>query len=152
VDRELIPQLAATKHRERIEASLTNQSAFVLVDDLDQGLAIVDEWAAEHLEVITRDARKMADRVRNAGAIFVGAHSPVSLGDYLAGSNHVLPTGGTSRHSGGLSVQSFLRGIHVIEYDEHALAASAEHIDALGGAEDLVAHVNAVRVRVPRDT
>jgi histidinol dehydrogenase len=152
VDRELIPQLAATKHRERIEASLTNQSAFVLVDDLDQGLAIVDEWAAEHLEVITRDARKVADRVRNAGAIFVGAHSPVSLGDYLAGSNHVLPTGGTSRHSGGLSVQSFLRGIHVIEYDENALAASAEHIDALGGAEDLVAHVNAVRVRIPRDT
>ncbi len=152
VDRELVPQIAATKHRERIEASLTNQSAFVLVDDLDQGLAIVDEWAAEHLEVITRDARKMADRVRNAGAVFVGAHSPVSLGDYLAGSNHVLPTGGTSRHSGGLSVQSFLRGIHVIEYDETALAASAEHIDALGGAEDLVAHVNAVRVRVPRDT
>jgi histidinol dehydrogenase len=152
VDRELAPQVAATKHRERVEAALAKQSAFVLVEDLEQGLEIVDEWAAEHLEVVTRDARSWAGRVRNAGAIFVGAYSPVSLGDYLAGSNHVLPTGGTSRHSGGLSVQSFLRGVHVVDYDRAALAASAEHIDALGGAEDLVAHVNAVRVRVPRDT
>ena len=74
----------------------------------------------------------------------------MSLGDYLAGSNHVLPTGGTSRHTGGLSVQSFLRGVHVVEYDRDALAASAGYIDALGGAEDLVAHVAAVRVRIPR--
>ena len=123
-----------------------------LVDDLEQGLAVVDEWAAEHLEVITADARARADRVRNAGAIFVGPYARrCRLGDYLAGSNHVLPTGGTARHTGGLSVQSFLRGIHVIEYDRAALAASAPHIDALGGAEDLAAHVDAVRVRVPRD-
>ena len=87
----------------------------------------------------------------NAGAIFVGPYSPVSLGDYLAGSNHVLPTGGTARHTGGLSVQSFLRGIHVIDYDREALATSAPHIDALGAAEDLQAHVAAVRVRIPRD-
>ena len=85
-----------------------------------------------------------------AGAIFVGPYSPVSLGDYLAGSNHVLPTGGTARHTGGLSVQSFLHGVHVVEYDEGALAGAAAHIDALGGAEDLPAHVAAVRVRVPR--
>ena len=150
VDRELAPLLASTKHRERVETALRRQSAFVLVEDLEQGLEIVDEWAAEHLEVLTRDARKWADRVRNAGAVFVGAFSPVSLGDYLAGSNHVLPTGGTSRHSGGLSVQSFMRGVHIVEYDEQALAASADHIEALGGAEDLVAHVNAVRLRVPR--
>jgi histidinol dehydrogenase len=101
--------------------------------------------------VVTRDARSVADRVTNAGAVFVGPYAPVSLGDYLAGSNHVLPTGGTARHSGGLSVQSFLRGVHVVEYDEPALAATAPHIDALGGAEDLVAHVAAVRVRVPRE-
>jgi histidinol dehydrogenase len=115
-------------------------------------LEVVDEWAAEHLEVITTDARKWADRVNNAGAIFVGAYSPVSLGDYLAGSNHVLPTGGSSRHAGGLSVQTFLRGIHVVDYDKNALAGSAAHIDALGGAEDLAAHVAAVRTRIPGES
>jgi len=151
VDAELDRLIPLTKHRERVESALANQSAFALVDDIDQGIEVVDEWAAEHLEVITRDARAHADRVRNAGAIFVGPFAPVSLGDYLAGSNHVLPTGGTARHSGGLSVQSFLRGVHVVEYDRSALAGSAPHIDALGGAEDLVAHVAAVRSRVPAD-
>jgi histidinol dehydrogenase len=152
VDAELAVQVPLTRHRERVETALSKQSAYCLVDDLEQGLTVVDEWAAEHLEVVTADARAWADRVHNAGAVFVGPYTPVSLGDYLAGSNHVLPTGGTARHSGGLSVQSFLRGIHVIEYDRAALAASAPHIDALGGAEDLQAHVDAVRVRVPRDT
>jgi histidinol dehydrogenase len=150
VEAELAAQVASTKHRERVAAALTQQSAAVLVDDLDQGLAVVDEWAAEHLEVITRDARERAARVRNAGAIFVGPYAPVSLGDYLAGSNHVLPTGGTARHTAGLSVQSFLRGIHVVDYTRAALAEVAPHIDALGAAEDLVAHVAAVRARVPR--
>jgi histidinol dehydrogenase len=151
VDHQVAEQLITTRHRERVETALTKQSAYALVDDLDQGLEIVDEWAAEHLEVITADASERARRVRNAGAVFVGPWSPVSLGDYLAGSNHVLPTGGTARHSGGLSVQTFLRGIHVVEYDREALAATAPHIDALGGAEDLDAHVAAVRVRIPRD-
>ena len=151
VDAELATQVAATKHRERVETALTNQSAHVLVDDLEQGLDVVDTWAAEHLEVICRDARAWAERVTNAGAIFVGPYSPVSLGDYLAGSNHVLPTAGTARHTGGLSVQSFLRGIHVVEYDRDALATAAPHVDAIGGAEDLVAHVAAVRTRVPAE-
>ena len=111
------------------------------------GLRVVDAYAAEHLEIQTRDARAVAERVRNAGAIFVGAWSPVSLGDYCAGSNHVLPTGGCARHSSGLSVQSFLRGIHVVEYDQQALAEVAGHIDALAGAEDLPAHAAAVRIR-----
>jgi len=150
VDVELGKQLPDTRHRERVETALANQSACVLVDDLEAGLRVVDEWAAEHLEVITEGASAVAARVSNAGAIFVGPFSPVSLGDYLAGSNHVLPTGGTARHSGGLSVQSFLRGTHVIEYDRAALAEAAPYIDALGGAEDLGAHVDAVRRRVPR--
>jgi histidinol dehydrogenase len=150
VDVELGTQVPATRHHERVATALANQSAMVLVDDLDQGLRVVDEWAAEHLEIITRDAADRAARVRNAGAVFVGPYAPVSLGDYLAGSNHVLPTGGTARHTGGLSVGSFLRGIHVVEYDRAALAAVAPHIDALGGAEDLAAHVDAVRTRVPR--
>lgn len=149
VDRELDKAVATTRHRERVEQALTGQSAYVLVDDLEQGLGVVDEWAAEHLEVVTRDARRWADRVTNAGAVFVGPYSPVSLGDYLAGSNHVLPTAGTARHTGGLSVQSFLRCVHVVEYDRDALAAVAPHVDALGGAEDLAAHVDAVRARIP---
>jgi histidinol dehydrogenase len=151
VDREVADQLTRTRHVDRVRTALSKQSAFVLVDDLEQGLEIVDEWAAEHLEVMTADAAAVAARVRTAGAVFVGAYSPVSLGDYLAGSNHVLPTGGTARHTGGLSVHSFLRGIHVIEYDREALATSAPHIDALGAAEDLQAHVAAVRIRIPRD-
>src|SRR5206468_2355834 len=134
---ELLPgRVASARHAGRIEKALTGQSATVLVDDVEQGLAVVDAWAAEHLEVVTRDAASVAARVRNAGAIFVGPFSPVSLGDYLAGSNHVLPTGGTARHTSGLSVMSFLRMTHVVTYDRAALAASATHIDALGGAED----------------
>jgi histidinol-phosphate aminotransferase len=110
----------------------------------------VDAYGAEHLEVVTRDAASVARRVRNAGCVFAGAHSPVSLGDYLAGSNHVLPTGGTCRHTAGLSVQTFLRGISLVEYDEEALVAAAPHIVALAHAEDLPAHANAVTVRTER--
>jgi histidinol dehydrogenase len=149
---ELVPgQVAATKHSDRITTALGgSQSGVVLVDDLEAGLAVVDAYAAEHLEIQTRDAREVAMRVRNAGAIFVGPWAPVSLGDYCAGSNHVLPTGGCARHSSGLSVQSFLRGIHLIDYDEQALAEVAGHIDALAGAEDLPAHAAAVRARQRR--
>jgi len=148
----LVPgQVTATKHSDRITTALDGtQSGIVLVDDLDAGLRVVDAYAAEHLEIQTRDPREVAARVRNAGAIFVGPWSPVSLGDYCAGSNHVLPTGGCARFSSGLSVQSFLRGIHVVEYDQQALAEVAGHIDALAGAEDLPAHAAAVRIRQSR--
>ncbi|MFM8351675.1 MAG: histidinol dehydrogenase, partial [Actinomycetales bacterium] len=129
------------KHAERIQQALGGaQSAIVIVDDLDQGLEVINGYAAEHLQIQTRDARSLAMRVRNAGAIFVGPHSPVSLGDYCAGSNHVLPTAGSARHSSGLSVQSFLRGVQVIEYDAPALADVAPHVLALSQAEDLPAH------------
>jgi histidinol dehydrogenase len=148
VDAALRPRVAAATHSRRISAALSGQSAAVLVDDLEQGLRVVDEWAAEHLEVITRDAATVAGRVRNAGAIFIGPWSPVSLGDYLAGSNHVLPTGGTARHTAGLSVSTFLRGIHVVDYSRDALAAVAPHITALGLAENLPAHVEAVQTRL----
>jgi histidinol dehydrogenase len=148
VDVALAKRVSETRHRERVETALAGQSAAVLVDDIDAGIGVVDVWGAEHLEVITRDASVDAARIRNAGAIFVGAWSPVSLGDYLAGSNHVLPTGGTARHTSGLSVQSFLRGIHVINYTRDALAAVGDHIAALGGAEDLAAHVEAVATRL----
>ncbi|NYI07129.1 histidinol dehydrogenase [Allostreptomyces psammosilenae] len=148
VEAELGPQVAATKHRERITEALTSrQSGIVLVDDLDRGLEVVNAYGAEHLEIQTRDAAAVAARVRNAGAIFVGPHAPVSLGDYAAGSNHVLPTGGCACHSSGLSVQTFLRGIHVVEYDERALAEVAGHVVTLAEAEDLPAHGAAVKAR-----
>jgi histidinol dehydrogenase len=150
---ELARQVAATKHVERVSTALSGrQSGIVLVDDLDAGLVVVDAYAAEHLEIQTRDARSLAAAVRNAGAVFVGAFAPVSLGDYCAGSNHVLPTGGCARHSGGLSVQSFLRGIHVVDYDEAALRDVAGHVTTLADAEDLPAHGAAVRVRFERGT
>ena len=152
VSAEVVRQVALTKHVERItEALAGGQSAIVLVDDLDMALRVADAYAAEHLEIHTADAREVAMRVRNAGAIFVGAFAPVSLGDYCAGSNHVLPTAGAARHSSGLSVQSFLRGIHVIEYDEHALAEVAPHVIALAHAEDLPGHAAAIRARVDAD-
>ncbi|MFC7532731.1 histidinol dehydrogenase [Actinoplanes sp. GCM10030250] len=153
VEIELEKQVAATRHEERVRTALTgDQSGVVLVDDLEQGLAVVDAYAAEHLEIQTRNAREWAMRVRNAGAIFVGAWAPVSLGDYAAGSNHVLPTGGCARHSSGLSVQSFLRGIHVVEYTEEALRDVAGHVVALANAEDLPAHGDAVKVRFQSDS
>jgi len=150
VEAELAKQVAATKHIERITAALTGpQSAAVLVGDIEAGLRVVDAYAAEHLEIQTRNARAVAERVRNAGAIFVGPWAPVSLGDYCAGSNHVLPTGGCARHSSGLSVQTFLRGVQLIEYDEAALRDVASHVVALAGAEDLPAHGQAVTARFP---
>ncbi|MFC9224955.1 histidinol dehydrogenase [Streptomyces hygroscopicus] len=149
VEKELEVQVAATKHVEdRIRPALSGrQSGIVLVDGLEQGLAVVDAYAAEHLEIQTEDAPAVAARVRNAGAIFVGAWAPVSLGDYAAGSNHVLPTGGCACHSSGLSVQSFLRGIHVVDYSREALAEVAGHVVTLAEAEDLPAHGAAVKAR-----
>ena len=149
VETELAKAAAQARHAERVQAALAGQSACVMVDDANAALAVSDAWAPEHLEIQAADAAILARRVRNAGAIFVGPWAPVSLGDYLAGSNHVLPTGGTARYTGGLSVLTFLRCVHLVECDQAALADAAPYIDALGGAEDLAAHVQAVRVRVP---
>ncbi|NGO80138.1 histidinol dehydrogenase [Streptomyces sp. YC504] len=149
VERELEPQVAASKHiDDRIVPALKGeQSAIVLVDTLEDGLKVVDAYGAEHLEIQTADATAMADRVKNAGAIFVGPWAPVSLGDYAAGSNHVLPTGGCACHSSGLSVQSFLRGIHIVDYSQDALADVAHHVVTLAEAEDLPAHGAAIKAR-----
>ncbi|MDI2028310.1 histidinol dehydrogenase [Saccharopolyspora sp. TS4A08] len=148
VDAELERQVAQTKHVERIRTALTGrQSGCILVSGIDDGVRVVDAYAAEHLEIQTADAEAVAARIRNAGAIFVGPYAPVSLGDYCAGSNHVLPTGGCARHSSGLSVQSFLRGIHVISYSEQALRDVADQVVALADAEDLPAHGQAVTAR-----
>ena len=148
VDAVLVGQVERARHRERVQTAFDGQSAHVLVDDLEHGLEVVDAWAAEHLEVVTTDAAARARRVRNAGAVFIGNHTPVSLGDYLAGSNHVLPTGGTARFSAGLSTQSFLKRMSLVEYTPQALATVSPHVAALGGSEDLLSHVEAVSIRV----
>lgn len=148
VDTALTTQMTVVKHVDRVRDALHGkQSGTVLVDNIEQGLRVVNAYAAEHLEIQTADAAAVAARVRSAGAIFVGAYAPVSLGDYCAGSNHVLPTAGCARHSSGLSVQTFLRGIHVVEYTEAALKDVAGHVVALANAENLPAHGQAVQAR-----
>jgi histidinol dehydrogenase len=148
VDAELDKQVSATKHVDRIRTSLGGpQSGIVFVRDLEQGLAVVDAYAAEHLEIHTADAASYAARVRNAGAIFVGPYAPVSLGDYCAGSNHVLPTGGCACHSSGLSVRAFTKSVHVVEYSRDGLGEVADHVATLAEAEDLPGHGAAVKVR-----
>lgn len=145
---ELELQAAATKHSDRVREALSGpQSGVVLVDDMGQGIAVCDAYAAEHLEIMTDDAAAVAARIRNAGAIFVGDYSPVSLGDYCAGSNHVLPTSGTAAFSSGLNVTTFLRAIQVINYSKSALHNVSGHILSLSDAEDLPAHGQAVTAR-----
>ncbi|GAA1725164.1 histidinol dehydrogenase [Microcella frigidaquae] len=140
--------VAATRHRERVEAALGGpQSAIVLVDDLEQAARFSDVYGPEHLEVQVADPQALIPRLSSAGAIFVGDHTPVSLGDYLAGSNHVLPTGGQARFAAGLGAYTFLRPQQIIEYDRDALAQVAAHVGALSDAEQLPAHGDAVRAR-----
>jgi histidinol dehydrogenase len=149
VEAELEKRVAVTKHSERIRTALTGiQSAIALVDSIEQGLDVVNAYAAEHLEIQTRNAGRDAQQVRNAGAVFIGRFSPVSLGDYSAGSNHVLPTGGCACHSSGLSVQTFLRGLHFIEYDKKAFTEILDTVVTLANSEDLPAHGEAMTARL----
>lgn len=148
VEAELDKQVSVTRHVDRIRTSLSSrQSGIVLVDDLEQGLDAVNAYAAEHLEIQTENAAAVAARVHNAGAIFVGSFAPVSLGDYCAGSNHVLPTAGCACHSSGLSVRAFLKAVHVVDYSREGLAEVADHVVTLAEAEDLPGHGAAIRVR-----
>lgn len=145
---ELAVQAAATKHSSRVQEALSGpQSGVVLVDDLEQGISVCDAYAAEHLEIMTADPTAVASRIRNAGAIFVGDYSPVSLGDYCAGSNHVLPTSGTAAFSSGLNVTTFLRAVQVVNYNRQALEEVSRHIVSLSDAEDLPGHGDAVKIR-----
>ena len=149
VEAELTLRVAKTKHSERIKVALSGvQSAIALVDDIEQGLDVVNAYAAEHLEIQTRNSRSDAEKIRNAGAVFIGRFSPVSLGDYSAGSNHVLPTGGCACHSSGLSVQTFLRGLHFIEYGQKAFTEIVDTVVTLANSEDLPAHGEAMTVRL----
>ena len=149
VAEELLTRVAKTKHADRIREALGGiQSAIVLVDSIAQGLDVVNAYAAEHLEIQTKNASLDALQIRNAGAVFIGRFSPVSLGDYSAGSNHVLPTGGCACHSSGLSVQTFLRGLHYIEYSKNAFVDIAATVITLANSEDLPAHGEAMTARL----
>ncbi|WP_084040259.1 histidinol dehydrogenase [Demequina sp. NBRC 110053] len=140
-----------TKHLARTKEALTGrQSAIILTGSIDQSIEVADAYGAEHLEIHTRDASAVAERITSAGAIFVGPHSPVPLGDYLAGSNHVLPTGGTARFASGLNTTSFLKAVSTIHYSADALAEVGEKVVALANAEDLPAHGEAIRARLKR--
>ncbi|MDO5080602.1 histidinol dehydrogenase [Buchananella hordeovulneris] len=148
VRQEVAAQVERTQHRERVTTALAGpQSGIVLVDDLDAMVATANAYAAEHLEIHTANASAVAERIRNAGAIFVGPYTPVPLGDYVAGSNHVLPTGGTARFDAGLSVLAYLKPVQVVEYTRAALAQLTEPLTALALAEDLPAHAFAAQVR-----
>jgi histidinol dehydrogenase len=137
-----------TKHAARVAEALAGpQSAIVLVDDLDAAAAFSNVYGAEHLEIQTADAERMLGLIENAGAIFLGDSSPVSLGDYLAGSNHVLPTGGQARFAAGLGAYTFLRSQQIIRYDRQALGVVERRIVALANAEDLPAHAAAISAR-----
>ena len=139
---------ATTKHRERIATALSGvQSAIVIVNDIEQGLQVLNGYAGEHVQIHTRNSEADAAQVRNGGAIFIGSFAPVSLGDYSAGSNHVLPTGGCACHSSGLSVQTFLKGLHLVNYSRQALAEVADVVITLAQAEDLPAHGEAIKAR-----
>ena len=147
VERALEEELPATRHRERIETALAGQGTVALVDDIDQAVQVAEAFAAEHLEVHTAEARKVAERIRYAGTTFIGPSSPVTIGDYGAGPNHTLPTSGTARFAGGLTTSSFLVPVNYLEYDHDALRRLAPHIEPFAQAEDLPAHWRAIETR-----
>lgn len=151
VEKEVAERYAVTLNSERVREALEGeQSGIVVVDDLDMAIQVADAYAAEHLEIHTRNAESVAARITNAGAIFIGRYSPVPLGDYAAGSNHVLPTSGTARHASGLSTHTFLKAVHVVNYSHQALQEVSDTVITLADAERLPAHGEAIKARLNR--
>jgi len=147
VEAEVVRMVAEAPRREDITATLADAGWSVLVDGPDQALAVADAIAPEHLQLMVDGAEVLAERVRHAGAVFCGPWSPASLGDYVAGPSHVLPTAGTARFSGALRVADFTKEVHVVTADEGALRRLAPHVEALANAEGLDAHARSVRIR-----
>ncbi|WP_207214553.1 histidinol dehydrogenase [Bifidobacterium pseudolongum] len=152
VQASLLKRVPRTEHAERVETSLRGQqSGIILTDSVDQSIDAANAYAAEHLEVQTADPDAVIARIRNAGAIFRGPYSPVPLGDYMSGSNHVLPTSGTARFAAGLGVHTFMKPVEVIEYDEQGLKELASRVNAFAVSEDLPAHGESVLTRFVAD-
>ncbi len=149
VSAEIDRQVTDTPNKTRVLAALSGQqSSFVLVSSLAEAISIANFYGAEHLSIQTRDSKVVSDMIHSAGAIFLGPYSPVSLGDYLAGSNHVLPTGGQARFSSGLGVHTFLKAQQLIDYDQAALSEVANSVIAIANQESLQAHGDAVKARI----
>ena len=149
VDKAIEQRAKETKHTERIHTALTgSQSAIVLTNSKEQSLEAANAYGAEHLEIHTANPREDAQKITNAGAIFVGEYNPVPLGDYLAGSNHVLPTGGTARFASGLNVMAFIKSVQEIEYTREAMTQMYDPLKALAIDEDLPAHAQALQARL----
>ncbi|MFY9263663.1 MAG: histidinol dehydrogenase [Actinomycetaceae bacterium] len=149
MERELIAQTETTKHSARVKTALSGpQSGIVLTDDLAHSITVANAYGAEHLEIHTANAAQDARQITNAGAIFVGPYTPVPLGDYMAGSNHVLPTGGTARFASGLNVTAFIKSVQEIEYTYEAMASMYGPLRAIADDEDLPAHGDALQVRI----
>jgi len=147
VDRAIAELLADAPQRAEIEATLAATGRIVLVDNADAARTAIDVLAPEHLELACADAEKLADEVRNAGAIFVGNYAPAALGDYLAGVNHVLPTARTARFASALRVDTFCKHVHVVDVDPSAFARVASSVATLAGVEGLVEHARSVTIR-----
>jgi len=146
---EVASQVAHTANRERVTQALSGQQSGVfVVADIDQAIVLTNYLAPEHLEIVTAEAKNVAERITHAGAIFLGPHTPVSAGDYLAGSNHVLPTGRQARFQSGLSPQTFLRSQQVVHYSDDALHLIGQKIIDFADAEYLPAHADAIRRRM----
>jgi histidinol dehydrogenase len=142
--------LAGAPRRDVISANLAANAYVAIVDGPSQAIELVNRIAPEHLELMTTDPDALVASVRNAGAVFCGPFSPASVGDYVAGPNHVLPTYGSARWAGALRVDDFLKHIHVVSLDEDALARVAPHVAALAEAEGLPTHAESVRMRGAR--
>ena len=153
VQAEIASRAPRTRHAERVATALSGpQSAVILVDSIDVAIRVSNAYGPEHLEIQTRDDELTLAGITDAGAIFMGGYTPVSLGDYLAGSNHVLPTGGTARFAAGLGAHTFLRPQQIVSYDRHSLAIAEAPLLALAGAEGLPAHGEAVSARFEEET
>ncbi len=147
VDGEIVRQSGYLSRSEIMETSLRDFGCAIVCGGLEQCVELANEIAPEHLEIVTKMPRELLPRVKNAGAVFLGAYTPEPLGDYLAGPDHVLPTSGTARFFSPLSVDSFLKSISVLEFDEEALEPISREIIALAQAEKLTAHANSIQVR-----
>jgi len=147
ISAEVARLVEASPRREEIEATLSDGGYAVVVDGPEQALDVANAIAPEHLELMCDDPERLVPLVRHAGAVFTGTYAPASVGDYIAGPSHVLPTYGSARFAGALRVDDFLKHVHVVSLDEAALARLAPHVTALAEAEGLAAHADSVRLR-----
>lgn len=151
VETEILKQTAKAPRSKQIQSSLDTGGIYIQVDTREQAIELAELKAPEHMEVLTVDPDKIADAVSNVGAIFVGPYTPEPIGDYVAGPNHVLPTGGTARFFSGLGVDAFLKSSNVLKFSAEAFKRAAPHTICLAESEGLHAHAESIRIRMERE-